>query len=202
MTETNTPSVEGDRLEAIARVIAATIYGITSDSEWSALFGYAKTNCLETARQIAALPCKGGWALREALEKIEAITIPGSKARSDRPKRAMDAIWIICREAFRATRTTEPDTGRGLREARTAVVAALTKRLYEHDLWDRTLGPYSEASAGAFCASLYDQALAALSDTPRGREEEGKQGLMASRDLGPTTVASSLKGSDVGEVKP
>lgn len=45
-------------------------------------------------------------------------------------------------------------------------------------------------------------ALAALSDTPRGREEEGKQGLMASRDLGPTTVASSLKGSDVGEVKP
>lgn len=31
---------------------------------------------------------------------------------------------------------------------------------------------------------------------------EGKQGLMASRDLGPTTVASSLKGSDVGEVKP
>ena len=46
------------------------------------------------------------------------------------------------------------------------------------------------------------QALAALSDTPRGREEEGKQGLMASRDLKPTTVASSLKGSDVGEVKP
>lgn len=45
-------------------------------------------------------------------------------------------------------------------------------------------------------------ALAALSDTPRGREEEGKQGLMASRDLKPTTVASSLKGSDVGEVKP
>jgi len=45
-------------------------------------------------------------------------------------------------------------------------------------------------------------ALAALSSAPVSGGGEGKQGLMASRDLGPTTVASSLKGSDVGEVKP
>lgn len=216
MTETTTLSVEGDRLEEIARVIAATIYGITSDSEWSALFGYAKTNCLETARQIAALPCKGGWALREALEKIEAITIPGSKARSDRPKRAMDAIWIICREAFRATRTTEPDTGRGLREALEAL-AEHTNWELSHDYPDeeaegewqvhRVTGNRSDREwtligRGETPATALAQALAALSDTPREREEEGKQGLMASRDLRPTTVASSLKGSDVGEVKP
>lgn len=45
-------------------------------------------------------------------------------------------------------------------------------------------------------------ALAALSSAPVSGGGEGKQGLMASRDLKPTTVASSLKGSDVGEVKP
>lgn len=172
--ETTTPSVEGDRLEAIARIIdpAAFVY---SRGKYGMNCG-EQDAALAKARQIAALPCKGGEACQNcgSTDTVENLTAGG---------------FVSCCPERKMAATPEPDTGRGLREA-------LEFYANQHNHGESRQMREDEYGGRA------RQALAALSDTPRGREEEGKQGLMASRDLGPTTVASSLKGSDVGEVKP
>ena len=78
MTETTTPSVEGDRLEAIARLVAPRAWWLR---DWIAgspervqlnlgrrAAGFPDEDkvvaaSLEAARQIAALPCWGGQAV-------------------------------------------------------------------------------------------------------------------------------------------
>ena len=63
--ETTTPSVEGDRLEAIAGVIDPEASAFIdarqscSDEVWNEVSARYET-ALTKARQIAALPCKGG----------------------------------------------------------------------------------------------------------------------------------------------
>ncbi len=232
MTETPTPSVEGDRLEEIAMIVRRAV-------ETSALSQSGHmldpTIATEAARQIDALPCKGGEAeqlvadflkaadrlaadswdgvddltrdlFEHAMNKAKWLATPTTEAAPEgKPvKMLVDGDWLSRKVASdpdldveAGLATTEPETGRGLREALEKIDQEATSAA-------------SRADAGytinvATLVSIYKtarQALAALSDTPRGREGEGKQGLMASRDLRPTTVASSLKGSDVGEVKP
>lgn len=195
MTETTTPSVEGDRLEAIKSLILAEFDcggGCVDGPDWD--WNYSEFAFLadKLARQIAALPCKGGDGLKAKL----------TAALAQFDQRKIDGVGLatIIDSLVTATPTTEPDTGRGLREALEALKAAdeaLTQfAAFEDDA--RYIMGNTNFEIVKQRRTQVRQALAALSDTPREREGEGKQGLMASRDLGPTTVASSLKGSDVG----
>ena len=272
MTETTTPSVEGDRLEAIARIVASSSVdsrAVRSDEVWAAIKPSSREECFDYARQIAALPCKaapipmvlfcpacGFQHIDEpdthdaAAEKLLAgqtpwdnpphrshlchgcghiwrpADVPTTGVQAVQTKGKADSPALPCKggeacqncgstdtvenltaggfvsccpeRKMASTPTTEPDTGRGLREALEALCSLILD--FEpppgNDKGQRMALLTQEARVSIAAR----QALAALSDTPRGREGEGKQGLMASRDLGPTTVASSLKGSDVGEV--
>ena len=166
--ETTPPSVEGDRLEAIAGVIDPEASAFIdarqscSDEVWNEVSARYET-ALTKARQIAALPCKGGEA-----EYAEGGKIPPPpsepKTQAQIDAHAADLKAMLDRElnALKAlaTPTTEPDTGRGLREALEEVA---------------TLQAALEASERD-CALLSDDldraqlSLAALSDTPRGRD--------------------------------
>ena len=208
--ETTTPSVE--RLEAIARLVAPDAWSaIDTGRKWNVEDDARRREAsLAKARQIAALPCKGGededqpefppelWGWLGERDLQPDIAHDGSVEWAD----VINALDDHEAALLIATPTPDPDTGRGLREA----LGHLQDALRWIDAVPSEVVAVLPAMPG-FDRDHVDtfvyrsrQALAALSDTPRGREGEGKQGLMASRDLGPTTVASSLKGSDVGEV--
>lgn len=134
MTETTTPSVEGDRLEAL-RICQREVQG------FDGMNAGTKTDIHRAV--LSALPCKGGEDT-ERLEGIAAYLAEGS------PRSAL----YLQRLARRlATPTTEPDTVRGLREAAQA--------LYDN---------IAQAWPGLVHLKPMTDLLAALSDTPSGRE--------------------------------
>ena len=181
----------------IYRRIEALMGGNSAELNWlstvvSSVEEYGEEAC--GANELAAFPTDAVATLlgkfrdqKDLSEQKAGEHISTSKARAYCQGRASAFREAVEEVLALATPTTEPDTGRGLREALEEV---------------RDLLKYEVPTGTLRATTMLSKVLAALSDTPRGREEEGKQGLMASRDLKPTTVASSLKGSDVGEVKP
>lgn len=170
------PSVEGDRLEATNDQLHFAVSTF--------LARHKGNNGLEamreaTAPMFAALPCKGGEAMTRELAEARIATLrrdrewqarwmAGGKDERDLWKRLTD----IASGQVAATPTTEPDTGRGLRELAQAILSA------HNDLFCRGLPIYQgdrriDHTKLNEAARLATQALAALSDTPRGRPTDG-----------------------------
>lgn len=182
--ETTTPSVEGDRLEEIARLVdpdafkpvAADLVGLRREQETR------RDVAFERARQIDALPCKGGEAILWTLYNPDTAAYHQATFRTKADaeikahQRSDNYTKLEARPLF-ATPTTEPDTGKGLREAVSQKLQDAIEKIRVHrEGWDQPgagqpFSPYvPSAPTITELSAIMSDALAALSDTPRGRE--------------------------------
>jgi len=148
--ETTTPSVEGDRLEAIARLVDPIVF-----AEVDRFMAYAKTK---------------GWSGWDTF---------GIFLWSNTGLRLSGALHRARQIAALATPTTEPDTGRGLREVVTRAVVESAH--LSHEALHRTV----------------DAVLAALSDTPSGRLEASR-----AQEQPPASGPGAVAPATFGQVKP
>jgi len=130
------------------------------------------------AAPASALPCKGGEALTREMAEARIATLRRDhvwQARWMAGGQDERALWkrltaIASGEPDpAATPTTEPDTGRGLREARKALLAAEQFIVNGVDLGFIRLPDQGDPALETL--PTIRQALAALSDTPSGSSE-------------------------------
>lgn len=178
---TNTPSVEGDRLERIKAAVSKRLSGLAMDRRRGHSgdpdFATVTVNLTDLQALVAALPCKGGedaTVTTEIKRVWEAGADWGRFGHASKSGRYDDVVTKAANVILsRATPTTEADTGRGLREALEEAEKTLRAAMgwfsdYAdgHAAKGATDKAERNAGRGLACLMAADQALAALSDTP------------------------------------
>lgn len=151
--ETNTPSVEGDRLEHLRREVRLA----KSYRETSILMRREEVEMfLDLLDRQSALPCMGGEAWK--LVPVEPTTqmVRGAKVGFWVSDAMAKHVW---NGMLAAAPIIEPDTGRGMREALEFYAAPANWSV------DGSFLPADETGMRPMCGKRARQALAALSDT-------------------------------------